>query len=98
MQPTNKPRVNGAIFENTSGRGPAYTGVVEIDGVKTQIALWPKVSQAGKDYLQISEDKKRPQAQGNLAPRPSQGFSPQRPVQPRPAPGKNSDMDDDIPF
>lgn len=104
MPNQSKPRVAGAIFQNTSGRGPEYTGVVEIDGVKTQIALWPKVSQGGKNYLQISEDRKRPQGAGPGAPRPSgspmpqrpQGYQPGRPAQPKKP--DDDDMDDTIPF
>src|SRR6266550_2750674 len=51
-------RVKGAFFENIKDSGPAFTGFVEIDGVKTSIALWPKRSAAGANYLQCSEDKK----------------------------------------
>lgn len=81
-------RIKGAFFENLKGGGPAFTGFVEIDGVKTQIALWPKTSQAGQRYLQVSEDKKKPMAAGPVPPKAA-------PFKPRPRP---SDMDDDIPF
>lgn len=98
----NKPRITGAIFENTSGRGPRFTGVIEIDGRKEQIAFWDKTSErTGKSYLQISEDRKKPVSQGNPAPQrsPSASQTP-RTGQPRPMmPGRGTgDMDDDIPF
>jgi hypothetical protein len=92
-------RVKGAFFENVKDSGPAFTGFVEIDGTKTMIALWPKTSAAGANYLQVSEDKKKaapstPSARG--------GGSPFKPRQPAPQPSggghPGSDMDDDIPF
>lgn len=88
-------RVKGAFFENVKDTGPAFTGFVEIDGVKTNIALWPKTSANGNNYLQVSEDKKRVQPstpQGS----PAKG-SPFKPRQPAP-PAPQNDMDDDIPF
>ena|SRR5258707_15882206 len=96
-------RVKGAFFENERG-GPAYTGFVEIDGVKTKLALWAKTSQAGQQYLQVSEDKKMvggPVPSGGHA--PSRGFTPaarRAPAPPRPhdPPYGRDDMDDDIPF
>lgn len=103
MNQQNKYRVNGAIFQNNKPNGPMYSGVVEIDGVKTYIALWEKRSAAGNDYLQISEDKKAAdKAAGNQS---QQGGgaanrfarpAPQR--APTPPAAKNADMDDDIPF
>lgn len=87
-------RVKGAFFENTKDTGPAFTGFVEIDGVKTPMALWPKTSAKGENYLQVSEDKKKAAA----APAPR---SPFKAREPNPAPnlrGSKSDMDDDIPF
>lgn len=104
-------RVKGALFENTKG-GPAFTGFVEIDGVKTMLALWPKVSAAGNDYLQVSEDKKQQQKydakQGNdAAPRAPAVRSPFQPKLPMPrntserqSQGyvRRDDMDDDVPF
>jgi len=99
-------RVKGAFFENIKDSGPAFTGFVEIDGVKTMIALWPKTSAKGDNYLQVSEDKK--QAKKTAAP----SGSPLRPRMPAPKPNlrgsgndppgelprRKSDMDDDIPF
>ena len=90
-------RVKGAFFENTKDVGPAFTGFVEIDGVKTSIALWPKTSAKGDNYLQVSEDKKKVTAAGGGTPMKS----PFKPREPSPAPnlrGGKSDMDDDIPF
>src|SRR6266566_3490895 len=93
-------RVKGAFFENIKDSGPAFTGFVEIDGVKTSIALWPKRSAAGANYLQVSEDKK-----GSKKDSPSGGgvgspFKPRKPIGNDP-PGKpipHDDMDDEIPF
>lgn len=92
----NNFRVKGAFFENDK-QGPAFTGFVEIDGVRTNIALWPKTSQKGVNYFQVSEDKKNaPQA--TTAKAASSPFTrhPPKPAN-KPAPD-NSDMDDDIPF
>jgi len=83
-------RVKGAFFESDKG-GPKYTGFVEIDDVRTNIALWPKVSAKGDDYLQVSEKK----------PMPGAGTAPRAPAMNSPikqAPPRNRDMDDDIPF
>jgi len=84
-------RVKGAFFEK-GGKGPAYTGFVEIDGVKTLISLWSKTSKAGQPYLQVSEDKKK---NTNSSPsyETSQGNDPRGGY-------RQSDMDDDgeIPF
>jgi hypothetical protein len=92
-------RVKGAFFENLKDTGPAFTGFVEIDGVKTQIALWPKTSAKGQNYLQVAEEKKRPAAGSAPARSP---FKPrqQAPQQPQGyGPGyKNNDLDDDVPF
>lgn len=90
-------RVSGAFFENTKG-GPKYTGFVEIEGVRTKIALWPKVSAKGDNYLQCSEDKKKdagPAAGGGGSPfkpraRPIQGNDPRGSTLP--------DIDDEILF
>ena len=92
-------RIKGAFFENIKDSGPAFTGFVEIDGVKTSIALWPKRSAAGQNYLQVSEDKK--QAKKATASPPGSPFKPRKPVgndPPGELPRRNSDMDDDIPF
>ena len=94
-------RIKGAFFENIKDSGPAFTGFVEIDGVKTQMALWPKTSAAGQNYLQVSEDKK-----GKKAAAPSSGghspFKARKPIGNDP-PGKPIPHDDDddgdmIPF
>lgn len=87
-------RVKGAMFANTKERGPAFSGFVEIDGVKTNIALWPKRSAAGADYLQVSENKKMEQG-SSPAPRQPQMNSP---IRPRDPPSGRSEMDDDVPF
>jgi hypothetical protein len=85
-------RIKGAFFENVSDTGPAFTGFVEIDGVKTQIALWPKTSAKGQNYLQVAEDRKR-QSERRLAPAPRSPFD-RKPVT------RNDpvDLDDDIQF
>jgi hypothetical protein len=91
-----KYRVNGALFENENPNGPAFRGFIEIDGKKEQIALWPRTSNAGKNYLSIAEEKKmqKPAAPASKSPfgRPKQsqqdsqqGFLPK------------NDMDDEIP-
>jgi hypothetical protein len=89
MHNPNKPRVSGALFENLRDTGPAFKGFVEIDGVKTQIVLWPKTSAKGQNYLQVAEDKRLPQhprEQGRLSQ-----------IKPRNDPRDNSDMDDELP-
>jgi hypothetical protein len=88
-------RVKGAFFENIKDSGPAFTGFVEIDGTKTMIALWPKTSAAGANYLQVSEDKKKAGAATPAGPMKSP-FSPRRPAPPK----VDDDLDDgsDIPF
>lgn len=85
-------RVSGAFFENKKDTGPAFSGFVEIDGVKTNITLWPKTSKAGQNYLQVSEDKKPRTTSGG-----PQSGSPFKPRQPAARPQQN-DMDDDVPF
>ena len=94
----NQYRVKGAFFENDKPNGPAFTGFVEIDGVKTHIALWPKTSQSGTNYFQVSEDKRKQQAQQATT------ASPRSPFAKKAAPPKRSDDDpfgdggDSIPF
>lgn len=91
-------RVKGAFFENEKNVGPAFTGFVEIDGVKTSIALWPKRSAKGANYLQVSEDKKKSQEP------PANPNSPFRPRIPNQQPNLRAsgndprDDGDDIPF
>jgi len=87
-------RIKGAFFENIKDSGPAFTGFVEIDGVKTSIALWPKRSAAGANYLQVSEDKK--QAKKAAASPAGSPFRPRKPIGNDP-PGKPV-PDDDDPF
>lgn len=95
-------RIKGAFFENEKEVGPAFTGFVEIDGVKTMMALWPKTSAAGKNYLQVSEDKKK----GGTKPAPNSPFKPrQSNPQPNlrgndPVGREDDDLDDgsEIPF
>jgi hypothetical protein len=90
-------RVSGAFFENKKDTGPAFSGFVEIDGVRTNITLWPKTSKAGQNYLQISEDKKPKIPSGG-----SQSGSPFKPRQTPATPKKTWPDDDDggdsIPF
>ena len=84
----NNYRVKGAFFENMKPTGPAFTGFVEIDNVRTEIALWPKTSQKGVNYFQVSEDKKKP-AQQSGAPGPRRGsgsFGPGQNFAPRSQP------------
>jgi len=98
----NKYRVSGAFFENDRPNGPAFSGFVEIDGVKTHIALWPKTSAKGDNYFQVTEDRRKNQAQqggvpgGIPAPRSPFGNRPS--AKPPMRPATNNDMDDDIPF
>lgn len=73
----NQPRVSGAVFESRHPTGPKFSGFIEIDGVKTFICLWDKVSAKGNDYLQISEDKKKI-AQNDISGAPRQKQLPQR--------------------
>lgn len=91
-------RVKGALFENKKDVGPAFTGFVEIDGVRTLLALWPKTSAKGDNYLQVSEDKKKANAGPPNAPPAKSPFKPRhQAVTPKPAP--DEDMDNDtIPF
>ena len=90
----NQYRVKGAFFENEKPNGPAFTGFVEIDGVRTEIALWPKTSAKGQNYFQVSEDKRKQQQQATAAPRSP--FAKKQVQMPSPRPP--NDMDDDIPF
>ena len=92
-------RVKGALFENTKDSGPAFTGFVEIDGVKTSLALWPKISAKGDRYLQVSEDKKK------TSPPPSVNspFKPKagglvKPIQRGNDPRDDFEDDSDVPF
>ena len=104
MPSNNPPRISGALFAGTSQNGPAFKGMIEIDGVKHFICLWPKQSKAGADYLQVSEDKKKSGTQAggfqSKAQAP-QGFKP-RPQTFGTQPNNNrippSLDDDDIPF
>lgn len=90
-------RVKGAFFESDKPSGPAFTGFVEIDGIKTHIALWPKTSQSGTNYFQVSEDKRKNQAQAQpAAPVARSPFA--RKQQQAPPARPSNDMDDDIPF
>jgi len=86
-----KYRVSGAVFEAKGGNGPAFSGFVEIDGIKTHIALWPKTSAAGNDYLSISEDKR-------AADKAAGGGSSPYSRKPAPEPRRPTDDDDEIPF
>jgi hypothetical protein len=93
--PDSKYRISGALFAKTSPNGPVYSGIIEIDGVKHNIALWEKTSAKGNQYLQISEDKKA-KPPGTTPPAAGGANRFQRPA---PTPKKpNDDMDDDIPF
>ncbi len=87
-------RVKGAFFENIKDSGPAFTGFVEIDGVKTSIALWPKRSAAGANYLQVSEDKKQSKKAAASSGSP---FKPRKPIGNDP-PGELPRRRDDDPF
>lgn len=96
MPGNNNYRIKGAFFENENPSGPAFTGFVEIDGVKTFIALWPKTSpKTGVNYFQCSEDKKKNQAQGGQAPAPMAPRSPFNRPSARPALQKKTDPFDD---
>jgi hypothetical protein len=88
-------RVGGAIFKSTKSAGPEFTGFVEIDGVKTNIALWPKRSAKGQDYWQVGENKML-EKDAAVAPRAPAQHSP---MKPKPPPyRRDPDMDEDIPF
>lgn len=95
-------RVKGALFENIKDSGPAFTGFVEIDGVKTSLALWPKTSAKGDRYLQVSEDKKK---KTNPAPSANSPFKPRTGNNPAKTsiargndPRDDFEDDSDIPF
>jgi hypothetical protein len=94
-------RVRGALFENERDTGPAFTGFVEIDGVKTAVALWPKTSAKGQNYLQVAENKKRQQQVDQRSPPPRSPFNrPHQPQRPLNAPRNDppfDDMNDEIP-
>lgn len=89
-----KYRVSGALFAKDAPNGPVFAGTIEIDGVKTAISVWEKVSAAGNNYLQITEDK-RAQAKIDGG---QQAQAPAASKFRRPAPPKPSDDDDSIPF
>jgi hypothetical protein len=88
----NDYRIKGAFFENVKDTGPAFTGFVEIDGVKTSIALWPKTSAKGQNYLQVAEDKKKPVQQSRSP------FRPRQPVTGNDPRDGFADDDQDVPF
>lgn len=95
-------RVKGALFENERDTGPAFSGVIEIDNVKTFITCWPKKSAAGKNYLQISEDRKKAASSPATGGGGRSPFQPRKPTQQPNLRGAGSlphdDMDEDIPF
>jgi len=99
-----KPRISGAVFSRDVPNGPVFSGIIEIDGVKTAISLWEKTSAAGNQYLQISEDKRgqaKIDASGGGGQSQFGGASkfrrPVSPVTKKPEP--DDDMDgDSIPF
>lgn len=82
-------RVQGALFEIDRESGPAFTGFIEIDGVKTMLALWPKTSAKGQNYFQIAEDKRK--ADASNRPKPVSPFKPK----PKPPSGGNDPFGDD---
>lgn len=88
-------RVKGALFENERDSGPAFSGFVEIDGTKTHITCWPKTSAAGKNYLQISEDRKKAVG-GAGAPPPRSPFKPRQPAAQPNLRGSGNRVDDDL--
>lgn len=92
----NKYRISGALFENKKDKGPAFTGTIEIDGVKHAIALWPKTSAAGNNYLQCSEDKKKAAPSGG--PQTGSPFKPRHPAKPSGNDDPFGDGGDSIPF
>jgi len=91
-------RISGAIFPKEIPNGPAFGGIIEIEGVKYNISLWEKTSKAGNSYLQISEDKRANNLQVSSAGTSSVANKFRRPAV-TPAPSPINDMDDDsIPF
>lgn len=98
-----KYRISGALFENQKDRGPAFTGTIEIEGNKYQVALWPKTSAKGTNYLQVSEDKKKPMPTGG-GPQSGSPFKPRAQAAASPSanktnsPFEDGDDGDSIPF
>src|SRR6516225_2553783 len=81
-------RVTGALFERDNPNGPALSGFIEIEGVKTYIAIWPRTSKAGQGYYGIDEDKRKAEreaqkAQGQQRFSSGGSFRGSRPFQPR---------------
>src|SRR6516162_4532497 len=75
----NQKRVGGALFERQNPNGPAFSGFVEIDGVKTHIALWSNTSKAGQPYLGVTEDVRAAQRDAQKAAGQGPGQSSFRP-------------------
>lgn len=78
--------LRGALFKNDrkeTEKQPDYTGNVEVEGQKYNMAGWMRKSQKGQAYMSISLSVPQPQG---AAPMPSQ------------ANHSSSSMDDEIPF
>lgn len=101
-------RVTGALFERDNPNGPALSGFIEIEGVKTYIAIWPRTSKAGQGYYGIDEDKRKAEREAQKAQGAPQRFSPggsfrgSRQFQPRTNPnittGPQGNRGNDPPF
>ena len=100
-------RVTGALFERDNPNGPALSGFIEIEGVKTYIAIWPRTSKAGQGYYGIDEDKRKAEreaqkAQGQQRFSSGGSFRGARPFQPRTNPnittGPQRQQGNDPPF
>lgn len=89
-------RVSGVLFKNT-GNGPAFTGEIEIEGVKYPLAIWEKTSAKGNTYYQISEDKRPGTKQHGAGAQQGSPYAPRQPAAQQPQ-ARNKDMDDEIPF
>ena len=91
-----KYRIKGAFFgEHQKHRSSIYW-ICRNRRVKTLMALWPKTSAKGDNYLQVSEDKKKAMQPASAPPAPRSPFKP-RGNDPQGSLPRN-DMDDDIPF
>lgn len=103
--PGNYPprKISGALFEkqNASPNAPAFTGFIEIEGVKHNIVLWHKTSGKGLPYLQVAEDKRKNEQEasgGNAYTQKTQTTAAPQYGQKRPAKPEDFDPDDSIPF
>lgn len=61
-------KVQGALFkarERRTDNSPNYTGTIEVDGKKLNLAGWVKRSASGIDYISIAAQEQKPKEDAN---------------------------------